>query len=121
MWTSLALDAEGDFATTRKALEFVGKYQRDDGKIPHEIAQGANFVAWFKDYPYAYASADATPLYIITMNDYVVESGDTAFARKSGTVCGRPINSCAPLMTPRDCRRILDSVMAGLRVARYCR
>ena len=44
MWTSLALDADGDFATTRKALEFVGKYQREDGKIPHEIAQGANFV-----------------------------------------------------------------------------
>lgn len=81
MWTSLALDASGDFATTRKALEFIGKYQREDGKIPHEIAQGANFVNWFKDYPYAYASADATPLYIITMNDYVIESGDTAFAQ----------------------------------------
>ena len=81
MWTSLALDASGDFATTRKALEFIGKYQREDGKIPHEIAQGANFVNWFKDYPYAYASADATPLYIITMNDYVVESGETAFAQ----------------------------------------
>jgi glycogen debranching enzyme len=81
MWTSLALDAAGDFATTRKALEFIGKYQREDGKIPHEIAQGANFVPWFKDYPYAYASADATPLYIIGMNDYVVESGDTAFAQ----------------------------------------
>jgi GH15 family glucan-1,4-alpha-glucosidase len=81
MWTSLALDAAGDFATTRQALEFVGKYQRDDGKIPHEIAQGANFVKWFTDYPYAYASADATPLYIITMNDYVTQSGDTAFAQ----------------------------------------
>jgi glycogen debranching enzyme len=81
MWTSLALDSSGDFATTRKALEFIGKYQREDGKIPHEIAQGANFVPWFKEYPYAYASADATPLYIITMNDYVVESGDTAFAK----------------------------------------
>jgi glycogen debranching enzyme len=81
MWTSLALDASGDFATTRSALEFIGKYQREDGKIPHEIAQGANFVSWFKDYPYAYASADATPLYIIAMNDYVVESGDTAFAQ----------------------------------------
>jgi glycogen debranching enzyme len=81
MWTSLALDADGDFASTRKALEFIGKYQRDDGKIPHEIAQGANFVPWFTDYPYAYASADATPLYIITMNDYVTKSGDTAFAQ----------------------------------------
>ena len=81
MWTSLALDATGDFATTRKALEFIGKYQREDGKIPHEIAQGANFVPWFKDYPYAYASADATPLYIIAMNDYIVASGDTALAK----------------------------------------
>ncbi len=81
MWTSLALDADGDFASTRKALEFIGKFQRDDGKIPHEIAQGANFVPWFTGYPYAYASADATPLYIITMDDYVTGSGDTAFAR----------------------------------------
>jgi glycogen debranching enzyme len=81
MWTSLALDASGDFATTRSALEFIGKYQREDGKIPHEIAQGANFVPWFKDYPYAYASADATPLYIIAMNDYIVASGDTPFAK----------------------------------------
>lgn len=81
MWTSLALNADGDFATTRKALEFIGKYQREDGKIPHEIAQGANFVPWFKDYPYAYASADATPLYIIAMNDYIMASGDTSFAK----------------------------------------
>jgi glycogen debranching enzyme len=81
LWTSLALDAEGDFATTRTALDFLSQYQRADGKIAHEISQGANFVGWFKDYPYAYASADATPLYIITMNDYVVHSGDVEFAK----------------------------------------
>lgn len=82
MWTSLALDSEGDFATTRAALEFLSKYQRDDGKIPHEIAQGAPFVPWFKDYPYPYASADATPLFIIVMNDYVMQSGDVPFAKE---------------------------------------
>jgi len=81
-WTSLALNAEGDFATTRTALEFISKYQRADGKIPHEISQGANFVNWFADYPYPYASADATPLYIIATNDYVARSGDTGFARE---------------------------------------
>ncbi|HEY7351651.1 MAG TPA: amylo-alpha-1,6-glucosidase [Terriglobales bacterium] len=79
-WTEQALDAEGDFATTRTALEFISKFQRADGKMPHEIAQGASFVNWFKDYPYGYASADATPLYIIAVNDYVTESGDRAFA-----------------------------------------
>ena len=81
-WTSLALNAEGDFANTKTALEFVSKFQREDGKIPHEISQGANFVNWFKDYPYPYASADATPLYIIGVNDYVTNSGDTAFAKE---------------------------------------
>ena len=81
-WTSFALNAAGDFSNSRTALEFIGKYQREDGKIPHEISQGASFVQWFKDYPYPYASADATPLYIIAMNDYAVESGDLAFAKE---------------------------------------
>ena len=81
-WTSLALNASGDFSNSRTALDFIGKFQRDDGKIPHEVSQGANFVNWFKDYPYPYASADATPLYLIAMNDYVSQSGDTAFAKE---------------------------------------
>ena len=81
-WTSLALNASGDFSTARTALAFISKFQREDGKIPHEISQGANFVDWFKGYPYPYASADATPLYLIAMNDYVSESGDLAFAKE---------------------------------------
>src|SRR5712675_1525182 len=81
-WTSLALNAAGDFADSRAALEFIGKFQREDGKIPHEISQGATFVPWFKDFPYGYASADATPLYIIAMNDYATESGDVGFAKE---------------------------------------
>jgi glycogen debranching enzyme len=81
-WTSFALNAEGDYATTRTALDFISKYQRQDGKVPHEISQSASLVPWFKDYPYPYVSADATPLFIIAMNDYVVQSGDTAFAQE---------------------------------------
>ena len=81
-WTSLALTASGDFSTARTALDFISKYQREDGKIAHEISQGASFVNWFKDYPYPYASADATPLYIIAMNDYVAASGDSAFVKE---------------------------------------
>jgi glycogen debranching enzyme len=82
LWTALALDAEGDLATTRTALEFLSKYQRADGKITHEISQGASFVPWFKDYPYPYAAADATPLYIITMDDYATHSGDVVFVKE---------------------------------------
>ncbi|HEV2118152.1 MAG TPA: amylo-alpha-1,6-glucosidase, partial [Terriglobales bacterium] len=81
-WSSFALDAEGDFAHARQALDFIAKYQHDDGKIPHEISQTATFVDWFKKFPYPWASADATPLFIIAVRDYVQESGDVAFARE---------------------------------------
>jgi glycogen debranching enzyme len=81
LWTSFALNAEGDYSTSRTAIDFISKYQREDGKLPHEISQSASLVPWFKDYPYPYVSADATPLFIIAVNDYVVQSGDVAFAR----------------------------------------
>lgn len=82
LWSSLALDAEGDFTGAKTALEFLAKYQRADGKIPHEIPQSAALIPWFEDYPYGYASADATPLFLIAMCDYVERSGDLAFARQ---------------------------------------
>jgi glycogen debranching enzyme len=82
LWTALALNAAGDYATARTALDFISKYQRQDGKVPHEISQSASLVPWFKEYAYPYVSADATPLFVIAMNDYVVRSGDLDFARE---------------------------------------
>ena len=81
LWTSFALNSAGDFATTREALTFLIQFQRADGKIPHEIAQTASLVDWFKNYPYGFASADATPLFLIAMDDYVRSSGDVNFAK----------------------------------------
>jgi GH15 family glucan-1,4-alpha-glucosidase len=82
LWTALALDSEGDFADVRKELEFLTKYQRADGKIPHEVTQSASLIPWFEDYPYGYASADATALFLIAARDYVERSGDVAFATR---------------------------------------
>ena len=81
LWTSFALNSEGDYATAHTALDFISNYQRDDGKVPHEISQSAALVPWFKEYPYPYVSADATPLFILALNDYAMESGDLAFVR----------------------------------------
>jgi glycogen debranching enzyme len=81
-WSSFALNSEGDFANARVALEFVSQFQRDDGKIPHEISQAGSLVDWFKGYPYAYASADATPLYMVAMSDYARASGDVEFVKQ---------------------------------------
>jgi glycogen debranching enzyme len=79
-WTSLALTAEGDFSNARGALEFLSKFQRSDGKIPHEVSQSASLMDWSK-MQFPFASADATPLYIIAADDYVTRSGDVDFAR----------------------------------------
>lgn len=81
LWTALALDDIGDLATSRDAIHFLSRYQRADGKIPHEISQSASFVPWFQSIPFAWASADATPLFIIATRDYVQRSGDLQFAR----------------------------------------
>ena len=83
LWTAFAISSYGDFASTRAALDFLKKYQRDDGKIPHEISQSAALIPWFKDYPYPWASADATPLYIIAHADYWRASGDLDFVKRN--------------------------------------
>ncbi|MBS1796336.1 MAG: amylo-alpha-1,6-glucosidase [Acidobacteria bacterium] len=83
MWTSLAIDSYGDFATTKLALDFLKKVQRDDGKIPHEISQSAPLVDWWKGYPYAWNSTDATPLYVIVNADYYRTSGDLDYLKQN--------------------------------------
>jgi len=81
LWTSLAINSYGDFAATRAALDFLKKFQRADGKLPHEISQSASLIPWFTDYGYPWASADATPLYIVAHADYLRASGDRDFIR----------------------------------------
>ena len=81
MWTAFALGSYGDFEGVRAALDFLKKFQRADGKIPHEISQSASLVPWFTDYPYAWASADATPLYVIAHADLLRAGGDLAYLR----------------------------------------
>lgn len=79
LWSLYAINSYGDFHTTRAEIEFLLARQRADGKIMHEWSQTANLVDW-KTLPYEYASADATPLLQMAMNDYVGISGDTKFA-----------------------------------------
>ena len=80
LWTSYAVNSYGDFGLTREALEFLMRRQRDDGKIMHEFSQTAELVNW-KSLPYLYASADATPLFVMAMEDYVKTSGDLGFLK----------------------------------------
>jgi glycogen debranching enzyme len=82
LYTLYAVNSFGDFALTRAELEFLMARQRTDGKIMHEFSQTASdpTVDW-KQFPYMYAAADATPLFLMAMRDYLRASGDTAFLK----------------------------------------
>ena len=111
LWTSLATTSAGDFATTRMALEFLRKYQRADGKIPHEISQSAGLLPWFDQFPYAWASADATPLYVIAQADYFRATGDLDFLRQGWDSIVRAYRFSAA--TDRDGNGLIENTNVG--------
>jgi glycogen debranching enzyme len=82
LWTIYALDSAGNYEPTRQELEFLLRHQSPEGKIPHEWSQTSDLVDW-KLLPYEYASADATALLPMAMNDYLRVSGDIQFVAKN--------------------------------------
>ena len=111
LWTALATTAVGDLETTRAALRFLAQFQRADGKVPHEISQSAAFIDWFEDYPYPWASADATPLFPIVLADYWRQSGDDAFVRELWPVAQRAWAFAAA--TDRDGNGLVENTGVG--------
>ncbi|MBV9303004.1 MAG: glycogen debranching protein [Acidobacteriaceae bacterium] len=82
LFTLYAVDSYGDFALTRRALDFLIHRQRADGKIMHEFSQSAEAIDW-KSTPYFYAAADSTNLFIMAMHDYFKISGDIDYLRRN--------------------------------------
>ena len=78
LYTLYAIDGYGDFGLAKAELEFLIKRQREDGKIMHEYSQTAAAIDW-RAFPYMYAAADSTPLFLMAVADYVRSSGDAAF------------------------------------------
>jgi glycogen debranching enzyme len=80
LYTLYAVNGFGDFALTRDELNFLIARQRADGKIMHEYSQtAAEPVVDWKSFPYMYAAADSTPLFLMAMRDYLISSGDLAY------------------------------------------
>ena len=78
LYTLYAVNGYGDFALSKAELEFLIHRQRADGKIMHEYSQTAADLDW-QSFPYMYAAADATPLFLLAVEDYARSSGDVAF------------------------------------------
>jgi glycogen debranching enzyme len=103
LYTLYAVNGYGDFALSKAELEFLIHRQRADGKIMHEYSQTAAAIDW-QAFPYMYAAADSTPLFLLAVEDYVKASGDTAFltpiampSRRPGP--SRPIPRTTPTTT----------------------
>ncbi|KPJ68967.1 hypothetical protein AMJ44_05045 [candidate division WOR-1 bacterium DG_54_3] len=82
-FNSWALTSIGSFDVTRQSLAFIRKNQRQDGKIMHELSQGAAFIPWFEEYPYGFYHAETTPYYIVSLHNYLNCSGDLEFINES--------------------------------------
>ena len=76
-----ALLREGAYARAREELEFISRRQNaTNGMIWHELSQSAGFLDWQRDYPYMFAHVDITFDFLSAIRDYVVTTGDVAFA-----------------------------------------
>ena len=106
------MTAYGDFDTVKQSLEFLRKRQRADGKMMHELSQGAGYIKWFEEFPYGYYHADTTPLYIIAVRDYVRASGDVAMAKDFWPSMKKAYDYCAS--TDEDGDGLMDNTKAGL-------
>jgi glycogen debranching enzyme len=82
LWTLYAVNSYGDKTLAKQALEFLAKRQRADGKMMHEYSLTAEDLHGELNWAtlgYEYAAADATPLFIMAVADYIRATGDLDF------------------------------------------
>ena len=69
-WTIPAIVEIGNFNTAKSSLKLLANFQSENGQIPNVI---------YLDGLTNYQSADSTPLWIIALNHYIMNSGDLKF------------------------------------------
>jgi glycogen debranching enzyme len=80
---SFAMVGAGQSNLVRDGVfRFFAKYQRADGKITHEISQGAGWIDWFGKYPYAFFHGDTSPFWVLAFGEYWRQTADTALVRE---------------------------------------
>ena len=93
-------------------LAFLARYQREDGKITHEISQAAARIDWFGTYPYAYYHADTTPYWMVALYEYWRASGDDELLRELWPAYRRAWEWCLTAETDGD--GIIENTVGGL-------
>jgi len=111
-FNSWAIISYGSFDVARQALAFIRSRQRQDGKVMHELSQGAGFIRWFEDYPYGFYHADTTPYYIVSIGDYLNWSGDLNFVKESWPSLKKAYQYV--LSSDKDGDGLMENTAAGL-------
>jgi hypothetical protein len=111
---TLGIVAVRHFELARQALAFQARYQRGDGKMPHEVTQSAMRTRkdWFTEFPYAYYHADTTPYWIVALHRYWLASADTAFVQEYRDALINAYRWCVEHDSDGD--RIVDNTAGGL-------
>ncbi len=107
----------GAHKTVRNILAFTQKWQRDDGKMSHELSQAEGYIDWWNDYHYGYIHGDTTPYYITAMYDYMQKSGDVDFVKKNWESLKKAYSWC--LSTDANGDGLMDNRSAGLGALEY--
>ncbi|MFH0988799.1 MAG: GH116 family glycosyl hydrolase [bacterium] len=114
---SMSLNSYGAFQSSKDALAFTQKWQRDDGKMAHELTQAAAYLNWWKDYPYGYIHGDTSPFYICALYDYYTRTGDLDFIKSSWNSLKRAYQWS--LATDENGDGLMDNKKAGLGALEY--
>lgn len=130
---SLAINSYQDFSTTKDALQFAQKFQRqenfpikknnekdkpvDIGKMSHELSQSDGLIDWWNDYHYGYNHADTTPWYLVAISDYTKKTGDIEFLKKSWKSIIQAYDWCKSKDSNQD--GLMDLKGAGLGVLEF--
>ncbi|HIH98680.1 MAG TPA: hypothetical protein HA346_06770 [Thermoplasmata archaeon] len=110
LWSSFAMVSYGDFEKAKEGFKLLQKFQREDGKIMHELPTSIHVIGvenWEKEYPYYFAAADSTPLYLIALDYYLKCSNDTEFIKQSKESVVKAF--CYLLKTDRDGDGLIDN------------
>ena len=109
---SLAMSSLGLTDQVALGLRFLAKYQRDDGKIAHEISQAAARIPWFTEYPYPYYHADTTPFWILAVWRYWRATADERLLDELWPQVKRAYAWCRTAESDGD--GIIENTRAGL-------
>jgi hypothetical protein len=114
---ALSFLSYGAHESAQDTLVFTQKWQREDGKMAHELSQAAGYIDWWNDYHYGYIHGDTTPYYIAAMYDYAQMTGDTEFIKKSWNSLKKAYEWC--LSTDANGDGLMDNKKAGLGALEY--